>query len=67
LLSGTVFASWLGWVGVVVGGGLAVGSAEFLGRHEERGWGLAGKAVPILYILWSLWLVVLGLTLLLGG
>lgn len=67
MLSGAAYSNWLGWVGVIVGGGLAVGgSAEFLGPHEESGWGLAGKAVPILYILWSVWLVVVGLTLLLG-
>jgi hypothetical protein len=65
MISGTAFASWLGWVGIVLGAGLAVGSTEFLGPHEERGWDLAGKAVPILYILWSLWLLVLGVMLLL--
>ena len=32
-----------------------VGSAEFLGPNEERGWGLAGAAIPILYIAWSVW------------
>jgi uncharacterized protein DUF4386 len=65
MMSGTAFASWLGWVGVLVGAGLAIGSTEFLGPHEESGWSLAGKAVPILYVLWSLWLFVVGLTLLL--
>lgn len=66
MLSSTGLANWLGWAGVIVGTGLAVGSAEFLGPYEESGWHLAGKAVPILYILWSIWLVVLGLVLLLG-
>lgn len=65
MISGTAFAGWLGWVAVIVGAGLAVFSTEFLGSREERGWSLAGKAVPILYILWSLWLVVVGLMLLL--
>ena len=46
--------------GVLVGVGLVVGSTEFLGSNEERGWKLAGEAVPILYIAWSLWLVALG-------
>ena len=65
MISGTAFAGWLGWVAVIVGAGLVVFSTEFLGPREERGWSLAGKAVPILYILWSLWLVVVGLMLLL--
>ena len=60
-----VVPAWLGWVGVVVGLGLVLGSTEFLGSNEERGWKLAGDAVPILYIVWSLWLVVLGITLVL--
>jgi Domain of unknown function (DUF4386) len=60
-----VVPAWLGWVGVVVGLGLVLGSTEFLGSNEERGWKLAGDAVPILYIVWSLWLVALGVTLVL--
>jgi hypothetical protein len=58
-----VVAPWLGWVGVPIGIGLVVGSAEFLGSNEERGWKLAGDAVPILYIAWSLWLIGLGIAL----
>jgi len=65
MISGAAVAGWLGWVAVVVGAGLVVFSTEFLGANEERGWSLAGKAVPIFYILWSLWLVVVGLMLLL--
>jgi hypothetical protein len=55
--------AWMGWVGIVVGVGLVVGSAEFLGRDEEDGWALAGAAVPILYIAWSLWLLAMGIAL----
>lgn len=58
------FSSWLGWSGVVLGVALIVGSAEFAGPFEESGWKLAGMLVPIVYILWSLWLVAAGLTLL---
>jgi hypothetical protein len=54
---------WLGWVGIVVGAGLIVGSTEFLGRDEEGGWALAGAAIPILYIAWSLWLLATGIAL----
>jgi hypothetical protein len=55
--------AWMGWVGIVVGAGLIVGSAEFLGRDEEHGWALAGAAIPILYIAWSLWLLAMGIAL----
>ena len=54
---------WLGWVGIVVGAGLIVGSTESLGRDEEGGWALAGAAIPILYIAWSLWLLAMGIAL----
>lgn len=64
MVSGSVFSNWLGWIGIIVGGGLMIGSAEFLGPNEEKGWELAGKAVPVLYILWSLWLVAAGVALL---
>jgi len=37
-----------------------VGSFEFVGRFEEKGWKLAGIMVPIAYTAWSLWLVVAG-------
>lgn len=64
VIQGTTVASWLGWPGIVIGAGLAVGSAEFLGPNEERGWGLAGAAIPVLYIAWSLWLLAMGIALL---
>src|SRR5215212_656607 len=61
-----VFPAWLGWPGIVLGLVLMVGSFEFVGPFEESGWLLAGLLVPIAYIVWSLWLVVAGVTLLLG-
>jgi hypothetical protein len=48
---------------MLIGVGLAVRSAEFLGPNEERGWALAGAAIPILYIAWSIWLLGLGIAL----
>ena len=57
--------SWLGWIGLLVGLGLMFGSTEFLGSNWEGGWKLAGDAVPILYVAWSLWLVALGIALVL--
>jgi hypothetical protein len=46
-----------------IGVGLAAGSAESLGPTEERGWGLAGAAIPLLYIAWSKWLLAMGIAL----
>ena len=57
-------APWLGWVALPIGAALIVSSAEFLGPNEESGWELAGKAVPVVYVLWSLWLLALGIALL---
>ena len=64
VIQGTALPTWLGWPGVVIGAGLLVGSAEFLGSNEERGWSLAGAAIPVLYIAWSLWLLASGIALL---
>jgi hypothetical protein len=63
VIQGTALPTWLGWPGVVIGTGLVFGSAEFLGPNEERGWSLAGAAIPILYIAWSFWLLALGVAL----
>lgn len=46
-----------------IGAGLVLASAEFLGPNEEKGWELAGKAVPLLYVAWSLWLLAFGIAL----
>jgi hypothetical protein len=63
VLQGTALPTWLGWPGIVIGAGLVGGAAEFLGPNEERGWNLAGAAIPILYIAWSLWLLAMGIAL----
>lgn len=63
VVQGMALPTWMGWPGIVIGAGLVVGSAEFLGPNEERGWGLAGAAIPILYIAWSLWLLAMGIAL----
>jgi hypothetical protein len=62
-LQRTALPTWLGWPGIVIGAGLAIGSTEFLGPNEERGWGLAGAAIPVLYVGWSLWLLAMGIAL----
>jgi uncharacterized protein DUF4386 len=59
----TALPTWLGWPGLVIGAGLVVCSAEFLGPNEERGWRLAGAAIPVLYIAWSVWLLGMGIAL----
>ena len=56
---------WLGVVGLAIGVALLVGALEFVGRNEKDGWSPAGTIVPIAYIAWSLWLVVMGVLLLL--
>ena len=66
MTQGTVFPAWLGWLGIVLGLVLVVGSFEFVGPFEETGWGFAGMLVPIAYIAWSLWLVAAGVKLVLG-
>ncbi len=59
----TVLPTWLGWPGLVIGVGLAIASAEFLGPNEEHGWSPAGTAIPVLYVAWSLWLLGIGIAL----
>jgi Domain of unknown function (DUF4386) len=60
---GTALSVWLGWPGLIIGVGIAVGFAELLGPNEERGWALAGAAIPVLYVAWSVWLLVMGIAL----
>jgi hypothetical protein len=64
IAAGTGVPGWMAVVGVVIGIGLLVGTLEFVGPNERGGWALAGTIVPIAYIAWSIWLIVLGLVLL---
>jgi hypothetical protein len=64
IASGTSVPVWMAIVGVVIGIALLVGTLEFVGPNERDGWALAGTIVPIAYIAWSIWLIVLGLLLL---
>jgi len=66
MLQSSAFEAWLAWPGIAIGLLLVVGSLEFVGRFEEYGWNLAGTIVPLTYIAWSVWLIVSGLTLVLG-
>jgi hypothetical protein len=42
-----------------------LGSLEFVGPSEPRGWKLAGALVRVAYIAWSVWLLALAIGLLL--
>ena len=64
ILQGTVLPGWTAAVGLVVGVALLIGTLEFVGPNERDGWALAGTIVPIAYIAWSIWLIVLGVLLL---
>jgi hypothetical protein len=66
VVQGTALPTWLGWPGIIVGVGLTIGSAEFLGPNEERGWRLADVAIPLLFVAWSLWLLAMGIALLIA-
>ncbi len=66
MLQSSTFDAWLAWPGIAIGLLLAIGSLEFVGSFEEKGWKLAGTIVPIAYIAWSLWLIVTGIVLLTG-
>ena len=67
VLSTSVLPSWLGLLGIPIGVALLIGTLEFVGPNEERGWPVAGTIVPIAYIAWSLWLIGLGIAFLLVG
>jgi hypothetical protein len=64
ILATAVMPGWLGLLGVPIGIALLIGTLEFVGPNERDGWALAGTIVPIAYIVWSLWLVGLGIALL---
>jgi hypothetical protein len=55
----------LAFPGIVAGVALLIGSLEFVGPNEPGGWPLAGKLVPIAYVVWSIWLIALGIALVL--
>jgi len=54
-----------GIAGLVLAPLFLLGSLEFVGSFEPRGWKLAGTLVPLAYIGWSVWLLTLGIGLLL--
>ena len=65
IASSAVLPIWLGWLALPIGLALLLGSLEFVGPNESRGWPFADKVTPIAYIAWSLWLIGCGAVLLL--
>ena len=63
LIQSDVVPAALGWIGVALAPAFLLGALEFVGPWEERGWRVAGPLVPIAYVAWSLWLLVLGVAL----
>jgi len=66
IAGGDALPAWLAIAGVVISMGLLAGTLEFLGPNEPEGWALAGTIVPIAYIAWSIWLILIGVFLLIG-
>jgi hypothetical protein len=65
ILQSTNVNGWVGVAGIIIGIALALCSLEFVGPFELKGWKPAALATPIVYIVWSLWLMVTGAALLL--
>ncbi len=66
ILVGGALPAWTAGAGVLIGLALLVGALEFVGPNERDGWALAGTIVPIAYIAWSIWMIVLGVLLLIS-
>ncbi len=66
ILQGSILPGWAAVAGLVIGVALLIGTLEFVGPNERDGWALAGTIVPIAYIAWSIWLIVLGVLLLIA-
>jgi len=64
ILATAVIPGWLGVIGLPIGAALLAGTLEFAGPSERDGWALAGTIVTIAYLVWSLWLVAIGVLLL---
>lgn len=56
--------AWLGVPALPIGAVLVLVSAEFIGPLERAGWRLASRLNPVAYGAWSVWLLVVGVTLL---
>jgi hypothetical protein len=61
LIQSDVLHPLFGIVGLPLAPLFLLGSLEFVGPFEVRGWKLAGTLVPLAYIGWSVWLLALGI------
>ena len=64
LIQSDMLAPGFGFIGLILAPLFLICAFEFVGSFEAQGWKLAGKLVPITYIIWSLWLLATGLGLL---
>jgi Domain of unknown function (DUF4386) len=64
LIDSSVTADWLGVVGVLIGPLFLISSLEFVGRVDDTGWKVAEVLTPVTYVVWSLWLIAVGVGLL---
>jgi hypothetical protein len=64
LIQSDLLPPLLGIIGLLLAPLFVLGSLEFVGPFEVRGWKLAGTLVPLAYIGWSVWLLALGIGLL---
>jgi hypothetical protein len=64
IIQSEVLHPLFGVVGLLLAPLFVLGSLEFVGPFEVRGWKLAGALVPFAYIGWSVWLLALGIGLL---
>jgi hypothetical protein len=64
LIQSDLLPPLLGIIGLLLAPLFVLGSLEFVGPVEVRGWKLAGTLVPLAYIGWSVWLLALGIGLL---
>ena len=60
IVQSTVLHPAFGVVGLLLAPLFLLGSLEFVGRFERGGWRTAGTVVPVAYVAWSVWMLVVG-------
>jgi hypothetical protein len=58
IIRSPLFGAWLGWAGLIPALGI------FMGMLEESGLKIAGVINAVSYIVWSIWLILIGIALL---
>ena len=66
IVQSTLLPAAFGVIGLILAPLFVVCSLEFVGAFEAKGWKVAGALVPITYIVWSIWLLAVGIGLLVG-